>query len=683
MHIKKINIGFVAPLLLAIIAVLYVFITYSPWLTSQCIAPLGADIKFHMATANSFVEQIKEYGIIYPIEYSEDISGFYWYIRGIIPLLVPALLHLFFPFNTAFFLGYLLVYIFVVLALYFFVRKLTDHYIGFVCAIFFLFSNIANMAFSVGGNYPFFFGLFFFFLSMLSFYKYAYEPTKKHFLYLFLSALSLGMTYIISFIFFISFVLLYMLVIKQWKIFKIFLILILSLSLFLIPSFFTGTQLSTSVRQFDAPVQFLRLFILPSTPFSWIYQSQTVYQGPLDFNQGIHLYLFGLLGAAYLVYRRFFTKSSTFLLGYMALIILWVFLGFFSRIIPLQFFQSFFGTVLPIERLVTHVALSFLFIGCYALHRLSLDWETFVPVTFLSLLVLGTKIFSTKFFYALVGVAVLYGLKELLSKKKKIHHHHLILGSLLLLLLLFPLTGKVETTNLEPRVSFFTVDDSKLSLARDDVFYFVGGWSLEQAILACTPTHSIIQQDRDGAISGLSSDINVFDSSERTKEILQRRGVTKLLIVLDQIVEDGKINEQKVAHLIQWFGQPTVMQPGMNTIDKKQNYYPIFVFTIPRIPRDYGLKMVNPRVVEITNSQHKDTFLVNIEYHPWWKAIDSSTREPLQIENDGGLMRLNNIGAVDTITLVFSLKYFIVGLFLSLCGIGWLVRELRQRHIAS
>jgi hypothetical protein len=366
----------------------------------------------------------------------------------------------------------------------------------------------------------------------------------------------------------------------------------------------------------------------------------------------------------------------------MAAMVIWIVLGWISRVVPLQFLQSFFGAALPIERMVVHLALSFLFVGCYALHRLAADWRSFVAVTFAALLALGTGIFTTKFFYAFLGIAALYGLKELISREK-IEHHHLVIGSILLLFLLFPLTGKVETTNLQPRVAYFTVDDAKMHLSRDDVFYFVGGWSLDQAILACTPTHSIIQIDRDYPISGLSSDIDVFDPSEKTKEILQRRGVSRLLIVLDKIVENNQINEQKVAHLVQWFGQPTLMQPRMVTEEKEQNYYPILVFTIPPITRDYELEKLSPRATDIINIQQKDSLLVNLEYHPWWKAEDALSDAPLEIINEGGLMRFKGISQVEKIELRFSLKYFIMGFILSLIGIWLFVREYRQRRSTS
>ncbi len=679
MELKRIKISYAAPVILFFIAILYVFITYSSWLTSSCIAPLGADIKFHVATVSSFVEQIKQYGFIYPVEYLQDISGFYWYIRGLIPILVPGLLAFVLPFNTAFFLVFMLVYVFLTLVMYFFVKNLTDEYIGFLFGIFFLFSNLSNMIFSVGGNYQFFFGLLFFLLAMTFLFKYTHHPTKKNLLFLSLSVLALGMIYIFSLVFFVSFMFLYGIMQKKWHLLKIALILVLALSFFLIPTFLTGSYLKTDAStNFYSPSQFFKLYVLPSTPFSWIYHPRTEYHGQLDFNQGIHVHIAGILAAGFLLLKRRRLESSRFVLIYLIVMVGWVTLAFMSRVLPFLFLKSFFVNSLPTERLMMHVAFAFLFVIAVALSQLSIHWRSFIGAGIAGLLVLGTSVFSNKFFFAAVGIAVIFGLKEVV-KKEKLHHGHVILSGILILLLLFPLTGKVENTNLDPRPAYFIVDDAKNFIAPEDVFFFTGGWSLQETILSCTKAHSIVQIDRDGAISGLSGDIDMLNPDIATKETLESRGVTKILIVLDQILENGKINEQKVAHLVKWFGQPKAIQPKMQTKEKLQDYYPILVFDVPKKERDYETEMISPRKIKINNLQDKENLLINIEYHPWWKAKDFSSKEQVEIKNKEGLIELNNIKNHDSIILIFSLRYFVIGGIISLASLFFLIRILRRR----
>ena len=679
MYIKKIKISYAAPLLLLLIALLYVFITYSSWLTPSCIAPLGADIKFHVATVSSFVEQLKQYHFIYPVEYLQDVSGFYWYTRGLIPLLIPGLLALLLPLNTAFFLVYLLIYVLLTLVMYFLVKSLSDEYIGFLFGLFFLFSNLSNMVFSVGGNYQFFFGLLFFLLAMMFLFRYYHQPTKKNLLFLSLSVLALGMTYIFSLVFFISFMAVYGVFHRRWHLIKIAAIFVLALSVFLIPSFLTGSYLHLDTSQdFYSPSQLLKSYILPSTPFSWIYHAKTDYSGNKDFNQGIHLYLAGILAAGFLLLKKKKLESSTFVLCYLAVMIGWIVLGFMSRVLPFDFLKSFFVNSLPTERLMMHVALAFLLPISVALSQLSLHWRSFVAAGAAGLLVLGTSLFTNKFFFAALGLAAIFWLKEI-TQKEKLHHGHVILSSVLLLLLLFPLTGKVETTNLNPRIDYFIVDDAKNFITPNDVFYFKGGWSLQETIISCTKAHSTVQIDRDYFISGLDDRIDVFNPDISTKEALERRGVTKLLIVLDQLVENGKVNEQKAAHLATWFGQPKLIQPKMQAGEKLIAYYPILVFDIPQKEHDYTIDMLSPRKIRITNTQQHDNLLLNLEYHPWWKAHDE-TGNDVFINNEGGLIQLTGVKEIGVIILTFSMRYFIIGLLISLASIFFLWRDVRSKH---
>ena len=99
-NLKRVPFFAVLFTVLLLTALLYLFFSYSSWLTASCIAPVGADIKFHVATVNSFVEQIKAWSFFYPIEYLQDVSGFYWYTRGFIPLVVPSLFSLFLPMSV-------------------------------------------------------------------------------------------------------------------------------------------------------------------------------------------------------------------------------------------------------------------------------------------------------------------------------------------------------------------------------------------------------------------------------------------------------------------------------------------------------------------------------------------------------------------------------------------------------
>lgn len=675
--LQKIKMKYAVPFVLMIIAILYIFFTYNSWLTSNCIAPLGADIKHHIANVTLFTNQIKLYGIVYPVEYLRDISGYYWYTKNWLPIIIPSLFTLFLPLNTAFFLVYLFLYAIVTLILYMLIKGLTDEFTGFIIALFFLLSNLSNMIFSVGGNYQFLFGLLFFFLAMHYLFQYSKSSTKKNLLLLTISIVALGMSYTFSLIFFLSFAFIYAIVTKQLTLIKVLVICIFLLGFFLVPSFLTGSYLNvTNEDNFPSPSELLRLYILPTSFFGWIYQSTTHYQGHLDFNQGIHLYLAGFISIIYLILKKIKTKEATFINLHLLVMVGWVLLGFASRLDLFSFLKNFFATGVNPERLMMHVALAFLFVVTYALYKFTLQWKSFVVVFLLALLTLGKYVLSSKFLFILLGVGVILGLKGI-KIGEKVQHHLLIISSLILLLLLFPLTGKVETTNLQPRVDYIILPNIQNYINENDTFYFLGGWSLQESIIACTRAHSIIQTDKDQIISGLNDNIDIFNQTISTKDALEMRGITKLSIVGDQLVEGKKISKGKISHLIKWFGQPKLMQLKSRIRGRLVNYYPLFIFDIPKKETPYKIEIKNPINIIITNIKNQNNLILNLEWHPWWKAKDIQNNKEIQIDNKEGLIHLVNVVDIETITLDFSIKYFVFGFLLSLVGFWLLIKEIK------
>src|SRR3989344_9642609 len=112
------------------------------------------------------------------------------------------------------------------------------------------------------------------------------------------------------------------------------------LGFFLIPAVITSSYVSNPhLDNFPSPIALLKLYVLPSTPFGWIYEPQTVYNGQKDFSEGIHVYLIGLLALAYLFYKKIKTMETKFILTYLLVMVGWVALGFVSRILPFVFLK--------------------------------------------------------------------------------------------------------------------------------------------------------------------------------------------------------------------------------------------------------------------------------------------------------------------------------------------------------
>jgi len=654
-------------LLLIVISLIYVFTNYYTWLTPSCIAPVGADIKFHQTTVHLFLEQLDQYGFVYPMNLAEDIAGFSWYVRAPVPIIVPAIFNLFLSFNAAFYLVYMLAYILLILAFYSFTKELTNNYTAFLMSIFFLFSAASNMIFSVGGNYQFLIGLIFFFFSCKYFLLYTKNPTKKNLVLWILSAALMGLTYTFSLVFFTSFILLYMLVQRDFKKIQFILIPPLLIGFFLLPVYVTSSYMDVeSSSDLMSPMATLKTYILPTTWYNWIYLENTNYQGQLDFNHGPHIYIIGLVFLV-LLFRKEKTPQYTFIKVYLVSMLIWLSLGYLSNIVYLGPISRLLRSGIGSERVMFHTYLAFLFVAVYGINRFKIvHWKSLIITTAVGMIALGTLFFKSKFFFALVPFYAVAIAKAFFEKEKS---KEIIISSLIVYLLLFPLTGKVETTNLQPRPSAINVDGIQEFIKPGEVFYFLGGWSLEQTILSCARARSVIQIDRDSPISGLSPDfIDLLKTDIATKQKLETRGVQKIVIALDMIVEDGKVVPEKVNHLVSWYGQPEIFQT--------KDYYPFLVFKT-NVKDNPEMKIENPVHIIFSNQNKSENFLTGIEYHPWWRAFNDGSE--LETKNKDGFVEVHGTGAVDKITLNFSLKYFYLGAFLSLIGVALLVVILRKR----
>ncbi len=662
---KKVYLSLIV--LVLIISGIYVFYNYNSWLTSDCIAPVGADVKFHVATVYLFLEHLKAYRGIYPIDYLEDTAGLFWYYRSPVPILLPALANLFLSFNASFFLIYLLAYIAVIIALFFLASTLTDKYTAFYIAVFFLFSAASNMTFSVGGNYQFFIGLIFVLLSLKFFYLYAQNKSKKYFIAFYLSAVLLGLSYTLSFLFMTAFFIIYTAHKRDLKLLYAAVAVILTIGLFIVPLYATrGLPREDSALSFGfSPVGILKQYILPSDFTGWVYKANTEYRGQLDFNYGPHIYLLGLVFFI-LLWRKERTPQYSYIKAYWYSMLLLLAVGFITRLVNLGFINEFYSGFNS-ERLMYHVYLSFLLIVAYGVHRFSIvHWKSLIPVTLISMVALGTGLFKSKIFFALLPFYAVVILREFFVKSKI--KKEIIISSIVVFLLLFPLSGKVETTNLGPRPGSMNIEGISDYIGPGEIFYFKGGWSLEQIILSCAKARSTTQIDHDGAISGLNSEIDILNPSIETKNKIEFRGINKVVIALDQIMDNDKIDPNKVAHLVSWYGEPKIFQ--------LKNYYPFIIFET-KVKERVKREMESPVIIHFSNADKKDSFLTDLEYHPWWRAYSGDA--PVGIKNSEGFVEVLDTSNVDRITLKFSLRYFILGAVVSLIGIVTFVFMIRKK----
>lgn len=665
MHDKHLNRVLI--LLLIVISSIYVFANYHEWLTPSCIAPVGADVKFHEATVHLFLSQLETFGFIYPVDFVEDVAGFYWYIRAPIPIIVPAIFNLFLSFNAAFYLVYMLAYILLILAMYSFAKELTSKYTAFLISVFFLFSAASNMVFSVGGNYQFFLGLIFFLFLCKYFLLYTKDATRKNlFLWILFAALT-GLTYTFSMIFFTSFALLYLVIHRDFKKIPLIFIPLLLTGFFLLPVYITNSYMNIGLAsKFISPMETLKTYILPTTLTGWIYLQNTNYKGQLDFNHGPHIYLIGLVFLI-LLFRKEKTHQYKFIKVYLASMLIWLFLGYLSNIIYLGPISVFLQLGVGSERILFHTYLAFLFIAAYGINKFKIvHWKSLVLTTAVGMVALGTSFLKSKLFFVLIPFYAVAFAKMFLEKEKS---KEIIISSLIMYLLLFPLSGKVETTNLEPRPSAINIDGIQDFVKPGEVFYFKGGWSLEQTIITCAKARSIIQIDRDRPISGLNDEIAVLDQSENTKQKLESRGINKIVIVIDQILDGDKINPNKVAHLVKWYGEPKIFQP--------KNYYPFLVFDT-KVNKTLKREIKSPIYIGFDNFERKETFMTDVEYHPWWQAYDENNND-LDIKNRDGFIEVQGAGSTHQIALKFSLKYFYAGAFISLIGLLLFLYSLKMR----
>ena len=553
---------------------------------------------------------------------------------------------------------YVLAYIAAIIALFFLMSSLTDKYAAFYASVFFLFSAASNMSFSVGGNYQFFLGLILVFLSLKFFYLYAQHKSSKFFIAFYISAVLLGLTYTLSFLFLIPFFILYALSQRNSRLLYTTIAVILTVGLFIVPLYATPS--------FDfSPASMLKTFILPSDWTGWIYKSSTEYKGQLDFNYGPHIFLLGLAFFV-LLWRKERTPQYTFIKVYWYSMLLLLLLGFITRLVNLGFINEFYGGF-NFERLMYHIYLGFLFIVAYGIHRFNfIHWKSLVPVTLISMVALGTYIFKSKVFFALLAFCSISLLKDFFTKSKI--KKEIIISSIVIFLFMFPLSGMVETTNLGPRPGFINLEGISDYVKPGEIFYFKGGWSLEQIILSCAKARSTTQIDHDSAISGLNSEIDVLNPSAETKKEIEFRGINKIIIAIDQIMEDNKVDPSKVSHLVSWYGEPKIFQ--------LKNYYPFVIFET-NVSERVKREIESPILIRFSNTDKRGSFLTDLEYHPWWRAYSDDV--PLEVKNSEGFVEVLNTSNAEKITLKFSLRYFIFGAIVSLLGIAMFIIMLKKK----
>lgn len=633
-------------LIFAVFAFAYIFFTYAPWLESDCVFPVAADVPGHISNFFTFKQQFETYHFVYPVEFTKDVTGFFQYVYLPFSLAGPLVLSFFIQFSKAFFSFYMIFYAFAAISFYFLLRQFSNRLITLIFSIFFLFLPL-NKPFSVGGNYHFLIGLSFLFLAIAFFYRYNITSKTRTDLFLFIFfSLLLGITYTFSLIFLLAFAFIYLLTKKNFKLLAIPLLIFLSLSYFIIPASLTLLLSPSENAGGESVKQLLETFVLPrNSPISWIYLHETPYDGRLDFNLGLQIFVMALFLIPLLYLSNREKDDTRKFLGINVLtMFFFVILGIFKP------------SIIPSERFMAVFWYSLMIISAYALSKTKLN----MPALFL---ILGLGAFAAfgsgykQFYYLLVltlPLAIYLWLKKdenfTYSLNTKDLKFYICLFALFLLL--FPLTGRVETTTLGARTNHFILDGIENFVKPEDVEYYQGGYGgIENIILSCSKSHSIIDWGRDVILTSAPTAFNLdaFNPEESTLNNLKWLGITKVIITAESINQKG---EASIQHLVKWFGQPAIFEAkfrsGSNSFP-----YPLLIFNVPKESKTYSLEIKNPIHLILHKQIDADSLYIPVSYSFWWKFPAG-----VKAENKDGYLLLSNLRGMNTVEIIFNMFYF-------------------------
>gem|GEM_PF-2816315 len=661
-----------ADLLFFILVFSYLFYTYSPWLTDHCIATVTADVNHHIAHYTSFIQHLKTNHGWYPVDYTRDNDGFYWYFVLPLPYILPWILSFFFSANFAFFLFYILAYCFLILGFYLFLLNFCQRPIAQLLCAFLVVGPFLNLIFSVGGNYHFFIGLTFFIYTLHYFYRFTLTNEKKYLFLCTLFFLLLGSTYYFSLLFFLAFAIVYLVIKRNFRMLTYFFFLGLVLSVYLLPT----TIQTLTFEEKNPPTsmaQILTTHVLPKYGLtSWLYMKSPPYDSTRDQNHGPHMYILGILSLLLLLFfYRERTHAYSFLLLYFLVIL---------------FFFLFPSTtkIIPSERLMVHFYTAFFFLFAYALNKIKLHIYTLLAVLLFSTYFIPSPFLRSQFFFFLILlIPLLFSLWKKDPAFSFMKHDYFMIGLHLLFffLLIFPLTGSVEGTTLMPRTNFFSIDAIHTAVYPQDVLAYQGGFTLGYPLLSCAYSTGVLPggASRDRDISK-QDEIDFFNSSQFMRDLIAFKDITKIVIPVEIIQNNGKINIAKIQHLLNWYGNPAVVTAFFRMYDHgrllQEIPYPLLVFHAQPPQPPYTLTTITPIHLQVTNAHHLDRFMINIQYNAWWHAFADGKEIP--IINRGGYITFANIQNIPVIDLRFSMFWFYLGRIFSI--IALVIVVLFYRH---
>lgn len=634
----------IVSIIFSVAALVYVFYTYSLWLNAECVVPVAADLPGHISNFYAYKAQLSQYHFVYPVEFIKDIAGNYWYYYLPFSLMGPAILSLVLTFGKAFFSFYMLFYALSAIAMYFLLRQFGNKLISVLFSSVFLF-YILNRPFSVGGSYHFIIGLPFYFFALAFFYKYTNSLSRRDLILFCLSLFMLAITYQFSFFLLMIFIFAYLAVSKKFRLMIFPLLTALSAGYFVLPVILTaqtsGYNLTYTV------LGTLSRYVLPqSSPFAWLYLHTTPYSGPLDYNLGLQIFVVApILFAASCFFIRDKLKSNAG--KFLGLLV------FISLILFALIFTKF--NFVPEERIMALLLYSLFIFSAFLLSELKLNMPALTIVLVFGLLVADRNLgIYYMFFSLIIAFAILLWLKKDPNIIYNINKRDIkfYLSIFILFLLIFPLTGRVETTTLHPRVNHFVLDGIEEFVKPPDVIHYTGTNGLQDGIMACSKSKGL---DAWGAgILGtqpIRDAMDIFDNSTQTADFMKFVGVTKILVTVEEIQRRGGVNS--VQHLLDRYGEPVVFTAKFKYNKDVSVDIPILIFDT-KYSGERRFEIITPAKILVRNPENENEILLPIRYHKWWKPSAGT----LTSTGKNGFMYLSNIENQKEILLKLDTIYF-------------------------